>query len=233
MDTKALARKFWAQGYLVIEDFFSAKLMDQYQQLILEHFGENPQFLHNEEFLEKSATQVIPWFPEQDGCELFDIAGQDQRLQVLTAEILGGGWRPLYSMVMFSRKGTRGQAWHQDCDSHNPAVFNLNRLIYTEDITDGVGGQTLVIPGSHKRGTISVGPVDETFTDQLVLKPKKGTLILLHGHTWHRVLPVRGKYRVSTNYRCAPKNTPEDITDISVYRNMRYQFSTSQVIENR
>ena len=71
------------------------------------------------------------------------------------------------------------------------------------------------------------------FEDQVVLRPKKGTLVLLHGHTWHRVLPITGAYRFSTNYRAAPAGTADDITDICVYRNMRYQFSTSSVVEER
>jgi hypothetical protein len=44
------------------------------------------------------------------------------------------------------------------------------------------------------------------------------------------VLNIKGKYRVSTNYRCCPAGTPSDITDIAVYRNMRYQFSSGTVI---
>ncbi len=39
--------------------------------------------------------------------------------------------------------------------------------------------------------------------------------------------------RFSSNFRSAPKGRPEDITDICVYRNMRYRFSTSEVIEER
>ena len=74
---------------------------------------------------------------------------------------------------------------------------------------------------------------DENFSDQWVLSPTKGMLVLLHGHTWHRVRPVTGKYRVSTNYRSMPKGTPDDITDICVYRNMRYKFATSEVVEDR
>ena len=62
---------------------------------------------------------------------------------------------------------------------------------------------------------------------------KKGTLVLLHGHCWHSVMPVHGKYRVSTNYRAAPANTPDDVTDVCVYRNMRYRFSTKTVLEDR
>ena len=49
------------------------------------------------------------------------------------------------------------------------------------------------------------------WTDQVVISPKKGTLLLLHGHTWHRVLPIHGSYRFSSNFRSAPKGTPEEI----------------------
>jgi hypothetical protein len=71
------------------------------------------------------------------------------------------------------------------------------------------------------------------FEDQVILRPRRGTLVLLHGHTWHRVLPIKGRYRFSTNFRAAPQGTPDDITDVCVYRNMRYRFSTSSVVEER
>ena len=233
VDYQTLAEKFWEQGFLVIDNMFSPELMDRYQTLILDHFGAAPQFSHNEEFLSKAATEVIPWFPQQDGIKEFDTLEGDDRLNELTHAILGDGWYSLYCMTMFSLKGSRGQAWHQDCAPEDPAVFNLNRLVYTGDISPEVGGQTLVVPGSHRRGLLSVGRVDEDFDDQLVLTPGKGTLVMLHGHTWHRVLPVRGACRVSTNYRCCPAGTPEAITDICVYRNMRYRFETNEVIEER
>ena len=41
MDYAQLADRFWEQGYLVVEDMFDADLMDRYQALILEHFGES------------------------------------------------------------------------------------------------------------------------------------------------------------------------------------------------
>jgi hypothetical protein len=163
----------------------------------------------------------------------FDPIEYDDRLAALTEAILGPGWQAQYCMVMFSKQGTAGQAWHQDCPPDDPKQHNLNRLVYTSDITDEIGGQTVVVPGSHKRGVLSYGdPVGE-FDDQVVLRPKKGTLVILHGHTWHRVLPIQGSYRFSTDFRSAPAGTPENITDVCVYRNMRYQFSTSSVVEER
>jgi ectoine hydroxylase-related dioxygenase (phytanoyl-CoA dioxygenase family) len=163
----------------------------------------------------------------------FDAIENDENLRTLSDAILGDNWYRQYCMVMFSKQGSLGQAWHQDCPPENPARFNLNRLVYTSDIKDEIGGQTVVVPGSHRMGLLPAGDPVGTLDDQLVLCPKKGTLVLLHGHTWHRVLPITGAFRVSTNYRAAPAGTPEGITDICVYRNMRYQFSTSSVVEER
>jgi len=228
-----LARQFDRDGYIVVEDFFDEALMQHLDGVIRSYYGDNPDFWHNDEFLEKSYTEVVPWFPQREGNDDFDSIEQNERLQQLTAAVLGEGWGFQYCMVMFSKQGTAGQAWHQDCPPDDPSRHNLNRLVYTSDIVDEIGGQTVVVPGSHKRGELPAGdPVGE-FDDQVVLRPKKGTLVILHGHTWHRVLPIKGSYRFSTNYRAAPAGTPEDITDVCVYRNMRYRFSDSRVIEER
>lgn len=233
MNIKRMTEQFWEQGYLVLPDYFESQLMDDYQAAIMGHFGLTPEFFHNDEFLTKAATEVIPWFPQNEGHTLFDKVEEDEQLKALTAEILGQDWQSLYCMTMFSKQGTKGQAWHQDCAPENSAVFNMNRLVYTHDITEDIGGATLVVPGSHRRGELTVGEVDEDFSDQVVLRPAKGTVVLLHGHTWHRVAPVTGKFRVSTNYRSMPAGTPENITDICVYRNMRYRFETNEVVEDR
>jgi hypothetical protein len=233
MKATDLSNTFWQQGYLVINDFFSAESMNSLQSIILGHYGLNPEYEHEAAFLSKSATEVIPWFPQRSGEQAFDEIERCNQMQTLTEAILGKGWQSLYCMTMFSKKGTKGQAWHQDCPPDDPQQFNLNRLVYTMDINDQVGGEVLVMPGSHRLGKLPAGEVNEDFSAQVILAPKKGTLVIIHGHTWHRVLPIKGEYRFSTNYRAVPKNTPEDITDICVYRNMLYQFSTSKVLEDR
>ena len=225
------AQAFWENGYLIIEDFFASAQMDHLNQVITQHFGMSPEFEHTTEFLQKAATEVIPWFPFREGNQDFQLIEQDTRLKALTDAILKAQWQNLYCMVMFSKQGTKGQAWHQDCPPENQKQFNLNRLIYTHDITHELGGETIILPKTHLKGAISVGQPDERFDNELVLTPKKGTLVLLHGHTWHRVLPIKGNYRVSVNSRAIPAGTPEDITDIAVYRNMRYKFSTNEVVE--
>ena len=230
---QALAATFWAQGYLVLEDFFSSALMQRLDGLIIDHFGEDPDFWHEDEFLDKAQTQVIPWFPQNDGPSAFDAVDEVNDLQRLTHAILGEGWRSDYCMVMFSKKGTSGQAWHQDCPPDDSDSFNLNRLVYSSDITDALGGQTVVVPGSHCRGVLPVGDPLGEFEGQVVLRPRRGTLVFLHGHCWHRVLPIKGDYRFSTNYRAKSPAAPDHVTDICVYRNMRYQFSTSSVVEER
>lgn len=233
MDAAQIAKTFWQQGYVVLNNFFVPSQMDQMRVNILAHYGKSPKFAHDDGFIKKSATEVVPWILPTQSETVFGKIEQDPRLIALTEQILGPQWRSLYCMTMFSPQGSRGQAWHQDCPVEDSDRFNLNRLVYSMEIDDQLGGEIVVKPGSHLQGELSVGDVDETFADQQVLKPSKGALVFIHGHTWHRVLPIKGPYRVSTNYRAVPFGTPQDITDICVYRNMRYQFSTSQVLQER
>ena len=233
MNYQDYAQDFWEKGYIVIENFFTDELMDRLNQLILKHYGRQPEFEHSDDFIKKSATEVIPWFPLQEGNDNFLPIEENEHLKNVTQNILGEDWKSLYLMVMFSKKGTQGQAWHQDSPPENSNQFNLNRLFYTHDINEQMGGQTIVYPGSHKMGEIPAGQPQEDLENQVVLSPKKGTLVILHGHSWHRVLPIKGDYRVSANARAIPKGTPNDITDIAVYRNMRYRFSTQEILEER
>jgi hypothetical protein len=233
VDIVQIREDFWQHGYVELLDFFDLNLMDKMQEIIVQHYGTAPEFSHSADFIKKSATEVIPWFPQQEGVKLFDKIEQDQRLLEVSRLILGENWKTLYCMAMFSRAGSKGQAWHQDCPPENAAKFNLNRLVYTMDVGGDVGGEVLIMPGSHKVGELSVGRPDEDFKEQVVLTPKKGTLVLIHGHSWHRVLPIKAHYRVSTNFRAMPADTADDITDICVYRNMRYQFSRGRVLEER
>jgi len=241
IDTEHFKQDFLEQGFLVLDNFFEPELMDEADLVIRQYFGENPHFRHEEEFLKKSQTEVIPWFPQNPDLPgyqktlagPFDEMEKDPGLKQLTEVILGENWNRLYGMVMFSKKGSSGQAWHQDCAPEDSSKFNLNRLVYTRDLTAETGGQTVVMPGSHRRELLPAGNPHEDLDGQQILNPGKGTLVLLHGHTWHRVLPVAGAFRFSTNFRSAPSGTEANITDICVYRNMRYQFSTSRVIEER
>ena len=233
-DIDTYAQLFWRDGFIVIENFFNINLVEKYNKKIIDHFGMTPDFEHTEEFIEKSGVEVIPWFPQREGVTCFNAVSEDKKLIALTQAILGDGWYEQYSMVMFSKKGTVGQAWHQDCFPTDPGKFNMNRLMYTMDIDEHTsGGQTLVVPGSHRSGIL---PAQSEYFDEskaVTLSPRKGSLVLLHGHCYHKVKPVTGQYRVSTNYRVAPKDTPEDITDIGIYRNMFYQFSTAKVLKER
>lgn len=233
MMTVPLLEKFQRDGYLLLRNFFDADLMQRLDALIREHFGDDPSFLHSDEFIEKAKTDVIPWFPQSDGQSEFDLLDDHDELRQLTRTLLGEGWQRMNCMVMFSKKGTAGQAWHQDCAPEHPARYNLNRLVYTSDIDDETGGQIVVVPGSHRRGLLPAGNPWADFEDQKILRPRSGTLVLLHGHIWHRVLPIHGRYRYSTNYRAVPAGTAPDVTDVCVYRNMRYRFSTETVIEER
>lgn len=233
MNVDEMAGRFWDDGFLVFEDFFPLQSMERLQLKIEAHFGADPAFAHTQEFLTVAATEVIPWFPQAEGVLDFDDLANGGAIEALTRAILGEGWYSQYCMIMYSKPGTAGQAWHQDCPPEDPLHFNLNRLVYTMDIDERSGGALELVPGSHRAGVIPPASVDYDFPTRLTLKPRKGTLIFLHGHTWHSVRPVGDGGRVSTNYRAAPSRVPEDITDVCVYRNMRYRFSTSSMVEVR
>lgn len=232
MDYNALAKQFWAEGFLLLEGFFQQELMEAMNENIMAHFGVNPEFFHNKEFLETSQTEVVPWFPQNEGEVIFDTV-EDEKFNALTDAVLGEGWQNLYCMVMYSKAGTVGQAWHQDCPPADPNHFNINRLVYTTDIVAEIGGEVVVVPGSHRSGEVPPGDPHETLPGQQVLMPKQGDLLLLHGHAFHKVLPIHKACRFSTNFRAIPKDTAMDITDICVYRNMKYSFSLNQIVEQR
>ena len=228
-----LAEQFWEDGYLVLPEFFPLPQMAYCQNVVSEHFGDKPSFVHDSAFIEQSKTEVIPWFPQREGDTTFNETEANSTFNALTNAILGEQWQPQYCMVMYSSPDSKGQAWHQDCPPEAPAHFNLNRLVYTMDITDETGGEVYIRPGTHKNSVLTAGELFEDFSDQVVVRPKQGTLILLHGHCWHRVGRSGGKARISTNFRAVPAGVSDDITDICVYRNMRYQFSTQQVISTQ
>ena len=232
MNYKNIAQEFWENGYVILERFFDGKLMDEYNNIILNHYGLNPNWEHTDEFISKSAVEVIPWFPYRENKPYFDGIDKHNVFNNITTAILKENWNNLYCMMMFSKKGSKGQAWHQDSPPENPTQYNLNRLVYTHDITEETGGEIVILPKSHRQGILPVGEPHDDLDGQIVYRPKKGTLIFLHGHCFHRVMPVK-KDRISTNFRAVPTGTPEDITDVCVYRNMRYQFSTETIIEER
>lgn len=230
---ETLARRFWRDGFVLLDEHFPDERMRRLDDLIVRHFGADPAFAHTEEFLADSGADVIPWFPQRDGVDDFDALATDQWLDALSTAILGSGWYSQYCMVMFSKPRSAGQPWHQDCPPEDPARFNLNRLVYTRDITVETGGAIEVVPGSHRAGRLPAGSVDHDFSTRVVFRPRRGSLLLLHGHAWHSVAPVADAPRVSVNFRAAPAQAPADVTDVCVYRNMLYRFSTSAVVETR
>ena len=166
-------------------------------------------------------------------------------LNAATSAVLGAGWVASPGcLVMKSAPGGIGQSWHQDCpvtdrmtaDQHH--LFNLNRLIYPRDIR-AEDGAVVVVPGSQRRGTIPTGEAresaQETLPGEVSLTPRAGTLVLLHGWTWHRVTGNRsGRDRTSINFRAYPQGCPADgPTRYGVYRNGTADHATGTVLAER
>lgn len=233
MDFETIAERFHTDGFVLLEDFFEEPLMVQLDEVIRSHYGDAPPQFHEDEFVSAAEVEVVPWFPQGEGPSPFDRIDADDRALAATSALLGDGWASDYCMVMYSAPKSAGQAWHQDCPPNDPDCYNLNRLVYTRTITDATGGQVVVVPGSHRGGELPVGDPHDALPGERVIAPRQGSLLLVHGHTWHRVMPVGESARTSINYRAVPAGVPAGITDTCVYRNMRYRFSTNEVLETR
>lgn len=217
-----LFEQFERDGYVVLEDFFAPGTMADAQAKLEAHFGVSPEMTLPENFRD-AACDVVPWNPTEAGEAPFVALQEDEQLETATREVLGGDFEITASLCMFSPPHSQGQAWHQDCPKAAPGWFNLNRLVYTHDIGDN-GGEIVLVPGSHRRGIIPVGDPHGDMEGQVTLAPQIGTLVFLHGHTFHRVRPVKARPRISTNFRVVPQGTPHDVTSTGVYRNMTYNF---------
>ena len=227
------AESFWRNGFVHLSGVFDSAYMDELEAAILRHFGESPELTHERNFLDRAAVEVVPWFPQREGNKQFSVVEETPFVKNLTEAILGSGWGPQFCMIMFSRAGTVGQAWHQDSPPDDAKQFNINRLLYTDDIRPEIGGEVVVVPGSHLMGIIPAGEPHADIEGQLEILPKKGDMLLLHGHCWHRVRNVKSGHRSSINFRAGPAGVPDSITDVCVYRNMKYRFSTASVLEER
>ncbi|MGH3490497.1 MAG: hypothetical protein ACRDP8_21620 [Actinopolymorphaceae bacterium] len=53
-----MARRFWSEGYLVLDDFFDPRLMDQLNALIMGYFGNSPEYLHDMEYVRRSRAEA-------------------------------------------------------------------------------------------------------------------------------------------------------------------------------
>jgi len=179
---------------------------------------------HSREGQKQFDCDVIPWDPVTDGNEVLRELHRHPRMATVTEAVLGPGFTAPASLAMYSVGGGRGQAWHQDCPANDPAAFNLNRLVYTENVTLE-DGAIVVVPGSHKRGRIPAGGHQDPIEGEVVLTPEAGTLILLSGHVYHRVTPnLNSKPRVSINFRAFAAGISPDVTCIGVYRNGAVNF---------
>ena len=172
----------------------------------------------------KFECDVIAWDPVHANDAAFVVLHRHPALAAVTEALLGPAFTAPSSLVMFLIAGGRGQAWHQDCPPEHVAAFNLNRLVYPDDVTAD-DGAVVVVPGSHRRGRIPPGGHQEPIAGEVPLTPRAGTLVLLHGHVYHRVMANRTpRPRRSINFRAYAAGVPRSVNCIGIYRNGEIDF---------
>ena len=223
-----LRQRFDRDGVVVLPDFLNeSELVPIRHELDAYYAPLAPRVetIHNGKGeLGKYACDVIAWHALRENNEVFQALASQSRLAEITEITLGGGFSASDGMAMYSIGGGRGQAWHQDCPPGDNQGFNLNRLFYTDDVSLD-DGAIVVVPGSHRFGRIPPGGHQDPMEGELVLTPRAGTLVLLHGHVYHRVTPnLNMKPRVSVNFRAFPAGVSKDVNCIGVYRNGSVNF---------
>jgi hypothetical protein len=77
-----------------------------------------------------------------------------------------------------------------------PAFFCYPHAIvavyYLDDVNDD-NGPLVVLPGTHDNEREMVPPDSRSFEGEVVLRPKAGDVVLMHGNLWHRVQQTTGE----------------------------------------
>jgi len=231
-----IAERFERDGLVVFPEFLPASHLERLNAELDAHYA--PLLARAGEILGEQSEQfkqfecdVIAWDPCGEGQEAFIALRDSSDLQSVTAACLGTGFEAPRSLVMAATGGGKGQAWHQDCPPGQSTRFNLNRLFYTRDVLLE-DGAIVVVPGSHRMGRIPPGGNQEPIPGEVALVPTAGTLVLLHGHVFHRVTPnLSGRPRISTNFRAFARGVSEGVCDVGVYRNGAYDFALGQLVD--
>jgi ectoine hydroxylase len=108
--------------------------------------------------LEKNGS-VRSFFAPHFSNELFDMVSRDERVAAPSAQLLGGGVY-LYQSKLNTKAAMCGDwwEWHQDYtywkqDDGMPRPDVLTAMIFLNDVNE-FNGPMLLIPGSHKTGTV-------------------------------------------------------------------------------
>lgn len=226
-----LRQIFERDGVVVLPGFLSETQMIPLRRELEAHYAPlaaTAATSHNGAgLLAKFECDVMVWGPLGDKNAEFIALNALPNLADVTEAVLDAGYSTnANGLVMYSVGGGRGQAWHQDCPPGGPESkeFNLNRLIYTDDVALE-DGAIVFVPGSHRFGRIPSGGHQEPITGEITLEPRAGTLVLLHGHVYHRVTPnLNMKPRTSINLRAYPSGIDATVTCIGVYRNGDVNF---------
>ena len=230
-----LRHHFAKYGVLIIPGFLSpervhelnAVIHTHYRPIVRDRFGIDAVGRAGVEF----ECEVISWDPIAENVIVFEELAADDRLEWLTTAVVGEGFSSRTGLVMWSVGGGKGQAWHQDCPPDDPTRFNINRLFYMQD-TGIDDGAVVLVPRSHRAGRISEGGAQDPLPGEITLTPTAGTLVLVHGHLFHRVTPnVSRRPRVSVNLRTYPAGVPDNVNRVGIYRNGAFDFRAGRAVK--
>ncbi len=103
---------------------------------------------------------------------------------------------PLTARIAYPGQAAQFVTWHlhqRVVPDPCPPFFSLpqviDSLLYLDDASEA-NGSLMVVPGSHTRMHEDLPVTDADLPGQVLLQPRAGDVVMIHGNLWHRATPT-------------------------------------------
>lgn len=103
---------------------------------------------------------------------------------------------PLTARIAYPGQTKQFITWHlhqrvvpDPCPPFFSLPHAIDSFLYLDDADDR-NGPLCVVPGSHRRQHEDLPVSEADLPGQVILKPKAGDVVMIHGNLWHRALPT-------------------------------------------
>lgn len=179
---------FLKDGIVFIEDALSQDDVDSYLAAIDRVTARAANFVDGEFFYRENIVELDP-----------TLTGLiDHQRNVGFAYDIYGELLKLHQTQLFIRtpQETHNNKWHPDGARALPyGVFSpeiplqIKVGYWLTDLPEDQMGNLVVLPGSHRKQYLDAYDTHDSLPSEMILKPRRGTMTVMHSSIWHRVEP--------------------------------------------
>lgn len=179
---------FQKDGFILIEDAISEDAIQTYLTAIDRVTAASDDYEDGEYFYRENMVELDP-----------TLAGLiDDPRHVGFAYDIYGELLKIHQSQLFIRapQETHNNQWHPDGARALPyGVFSpeiplqIKVGYWLTDLPEEQMGNLVVLPGSHRHQYMDAYDTHDSIDGEYILKPKRGTMSIMHSSIWHRVEP--------------------------------------------